>query len=384
MDTIVNQGSLGDELRRTLGQIVLVLQGGGALGAYQVGVYQALHEAGIEPDWVIGTSIGAINASLIVGNPVERRLDRLLEFWGQVEHSAWQTLLTGFPAVGPAMATWMTMTQGIKGFFKPNPAAFTGQHMPLQPEEAGYYSTAPLRDTLNRLVDFSLIGAGGCRLTVGAAKVRTSEMTYFDSGHMPLTAEHVMASGALPPAFPPVRIGDELYWDGGILSNTPVEVVFDDVPRRSSLVFAVHLWNPRGPEPRSIWDVNHRQKEVQYSSRAASHILKQKQLHRLRHIIAELAEKLPSQLRENPEVKEYAAQGCLTQMHVVRLLAPRLHHEDHMKDLDFSRDGIRRRRLAGYEHTVGVLKMTPWKKPVDKTEGIILHESEAPDEAITY
>jgi NTE family protein len=201
---------------------------------------------------------------------------------------------------------------------------------------------------------------------------------------MPLAAEHVMASGALPPAFPPVRIDNNLYWDGGILSNTPVEVVFDDVPRRNSLVFAVQLWNPRGPEPHSIWDVSHRQKEVQYSSRAASHILKQNQLHRLRHIIAELTEKLPLQLHEDPEVKEYAAWGCLTQMHVVRLLAPRLRHEDHTKDIDFSREGIRQRRRAGYEHAVGMLKMAPWKKPVDKMEGVILHESEAPDQAITY
>lgn len=384
MDTMANQGSLGDELRRTLGQIVLVLQGGGALGAYQVGVYQAMHEAGVEPDWVIGTSIGAINASLIVGNPVERRLDRLLEFWAQVEHSDWQTLLAGLPAVGPTMATWMTMAHGIRGFFEPNPLAFAGQHTPLRPEAAGYYTTAPLRDTLNRLVDFSLIETGGCRLTVGAANLSTSEMTYFDSRRIPLAAEHVMASGAMPPAFPPVRIGNELCWDGGILSNTPVEAVFDDVPRRSSLVFAVHLWNPRGPEPHSIWDVSHRQKDVQYSSRAANHILKQKQLHRLRHIVAELTKKLPSQLREDPEVKAYADSGCLTQMHVVRLLAPRLQHEDHTKDIDFSREGIRRRRLAGYEHMVGVLKMAPWKKSVDKTEGVILHESEAPDQAITY
>jgi len=384
MDIMANQGSPGEELRRTLGQIVLVLQGGGALGAYQVGVYQALHDAGVEPDWVIGTSIGAINASLIVGNPIERRLDRLLEFWAQLEHSKLQTLLTGLPPVGPMMATWITMAQGIRGFFEPNLWAFAGQHMPLAPEAAGYYRTTPLRDTLNRLVDFRLIGAGGCRLTVGAANVRTSEMTYFDSRHMPLAAEHVMASGALPPAFPPIQIGNDLYWDGGILSNTPVEAVFDDVPRRSSLVFAAHLWNPHGPEPRSIWDISHRQKEMQYSSRAASHILKQKQLHRLRHVIAELTEKLPSRLREEPEVQEYARWGCLTQMHVVRLLAPRLQHEDHTKDIDFSREGIRQRRQAGYEHTVGMLQMAPWKRAVDKMESVILHESEAPDRAITY
>ena len=182
-------------------------------------------------------------------------------------------------------------------------------------------------------------------------------MTYFDSRDMPLGVEHVMASGALPPAFPAVRVGDDLFWDGGILSNTPVEAIFDDYPRRNSLVFAVHLWNPHGPEPASIWDVTNRQKDVQYSSRALSHILRQKQLHRMRHIIAELTKKLPPDLREDPEVMEYAGYGCLTQMHVVRLLAPRLDNEDHTKDIDFSRTGIRRRREAGYAHTKGILAL---------------------------
>jgi NTE family protein len=155
-------------------------------------------------------------------------------------------------------------------------------------------------------------------------------------------------------------------------------------PGRSSLVLAVHLWDPRGPEPHSIWDFSHRQKELQYSSRAASHILKQKELHRLQHIIAELAEKLPSHMRADPKIQKYAAPGCLTQMHVVRLLAPRLHHEDNTKDADFNREGNRQRRQAGYEHAAGMLKMAPWKKPVDKAEGVIPHESEAPDQAITY
>ncbi len=273
------------------------------------------------------------------------------------------------------MASWMTMAAGISGFFEPNPIAFTGQRAPLGSEAAGYYRTAPLRDTLCRLVDFAQVRDGGCRLTVGAANVRTSEMTYFDSNNMQLGVEHVMASGALPPAFPAVRVGKDLYWDGGILSNTPVEAIFDDYPRRSSLVFAVHLWNPHGPEPTSIWDVTNRQKDVQYSSRAVSHILRQKQLHRLRHIIAELAKRLPPELRQDPEVEEYAGYGCLTQMHVVRLLAPRLDTEDHTKDIDFSQTGIRKRREAGYQHTKGILELEPWDAPIEKIEGVVLHEA---------
>ena len=251
-------------------RIVLVLQGGGALGAYQVGVYEALHEAGIEPDWIIGTSIGAINASLIAGNRREDRLARLDDFWRRVAYGPGQRLAHGLPFGGAQLATWMTIAAGVDAFFAPNILAFAGPQHPLGADRAGYYSTDMLRKTLGELVDFDLINRGGCRLTVGAANVRTAQMHYFDSRDMPFEASHIMASGALPPAFPPVRIGGDLYWDGGILSNTPVEAVFDDNPRRSSLIFAVHLWNPHGPEPATMAEVANRQKDVQYASRAHS------------------------------------------------------------------------------------------------------------------
>ena len=267
------------------GQVVLVLQGGGALGAYQVGVYQALHEAGVEPDWIVGTSIGAINASLIAGNEPARRLNALRDFWSRVEcHQPWNHL-PAWTGVPDAMSYWATLFGGVSSFFRPNPAAFCGAHMPLGVDHAGFYSTAPLRETLSELVDFSLLKRCQPRLTVGAAHVRTSMMRYFDSREQPITVDHVLASGALPPAFPAVRIDGELYWDGGILSNTPTEVIFEDNPRRSSLIFAVHVWNPNGPEPATIWDVLHRQKDIQYSSRIAGHITRLKQAHKLRHVI---------------------------------------------------------------------------------------------------
>ena len=205
---------------------------------------------------------------------------------------------------------------------------------------AAYYSTAPLRATLNELVDFSRVKQCAPRLSVGAANVRTAEMHYFDSREMKLGVDHVMASGALPPAFPAIRIDGELYWDGGICSNTPVEAVFDDYPRRNSVVFTVHIWNPQGPDPETIWQVLSRQKDIQYSSRAISHITRQKQIHRLRHIIAELAKRLPERERQSDEVSELAGYGCLTRMHVVRLLAPPMEGEDHTKDIDFSSKGI--------------------------------------------
>jgi NTE family protein len=357
--------------------IVLVLQGGGALGAYQAGVYQALDEAGMQPDWVIGTSIGAINASLIAGNHRGQRIDRLRAFWKRVEHGFPQNLAASMPFFGAQMAAWMTAANGIEGFFTPNALAFASSTWPLGATSAGYYRTDPLKRTLSEFVDFNLINNGPCRLTVGAANVRTAKMRYFDSRDMQLDARHIMASGALPPAFPPVLINDELYWDGGILSNTPVEAVFDDYPRRSALVFAVHIWNPAGPDPETIEDVMHRQKDVMYSSRAHSHIVRQEQIHRMRHVIAELAARLPPSERAKPEVEEMAGYGCLTQMHVVRLLAPALDGEDHAKDIDFSATGIKTRWEAGLENARAVIARAPWSDPVDPLEGFVLHEAVA-------
>ena len=357
-----------------LGQVVLVFQGGGALGAYQIGVYEALRERGVEPDWIIGTSIGAINGAILAGNAPENRLAALEEFWRRVSHNDALTWFSSAPNFGPFLANFATITSGLPGFFKPNPLAFLGASAPLGPESAGYYSTAPLAATLADLIDLKLLNSGAPRLTVGAAKVATGEMRYFDSRDMPLDLKHVMASGALPPAFPAVRIDGDLYWDGGIVSNTPVEAIFDDRPRKNGIIFSVHIWQPHGAEPNTITQVMNRQKDVQYSSRAATHIARQKQLHRLRHVIAELAKRLPEAQRATPEVRELASYGCLTRMHVVRLLAPALAGEDSMKDIDFSREGVRQRRQFGREDTLRALDREPWVEETDPLEGFILHE----------
>src|SRR5262245_16012673 len=192
------------------GQVVLVLQGGGALGAYQGGVYEALHEAGVEPDWIIGTSIGAINAGIIAGNNTKNRVSKLQEFWRRIERSTFWGGLPMWSGVADALSTWKTLTSGIPGFFETNLRAFLGVQVPLGADNAGYYSTMPLRQTLEELVDFSIISAGHPRLTLGAAHVRTSVLLYFDSTEMELGPAHIMASGALPPAFPAMRIDREL------------------------------------------------------------------------------------------------------------------------------------------------------------------------------
>jgi NTE family protein len=348
----------------TKGQVVLVLQGGGALGAYQAGVYQALHEAGIEPDWVIGTSIGAINGALIAGNTAGQRLDRLREFWKRVEHDS--------PYPNAAIFAY-----GIRPFFVPRLPTFGGVHAPVGLDQASYYSTAPLHETLAELVSLECLNAKSMRLTVGAVSVRTGEMRYFDSRERPLGIEHVMASGALPPAFPAIRIDGEAYWDGGVYSNTPIEAVLDDKPRRDSVIFGVNVWQPTGAEPQSIWQVMGRQKDIQYASRADSHIARQKQIHRLRHVIRELAKRLPEKERNTREVKEFTSWGCGTTMHVVRLLAPSLDSEDYLKDIDFTPTGIRTRWEAGFADTVRMIERAPWEHEVDPMDGVVVHELSA-------
>jgi NTE family protein len=346
------------------GQVVLVLQGGGALGAYQAGVYEALCGAGIEPDWVIGTSIGAINAALIAGNAREERLPRLREFWRRVQQDS-------------AYARFMTFARGIPAFFSPRAFAWGNVQARVGLDEASYYSTEPLRQTLSSLVSLETLNSQSPRLTVGAVNVRTSRMRYFDSRDERLGLEHVMASGALPPAFPAVRIDGEPYWDGGVYSNTPIEAVLDDKPRRDSVIFAVNVWQPTGAEPESIWEVMGRQKDIQYASRADSHIARQKQIHHLRHVIRQLSSYLPPDLRDTTECKDLASWGCGTTMHVVRLLAPTLDSEDYFKDIDFSPAGIRMRWQAGLADTRRMIERAPWELEVDPMEGVVVHELSA-------
>ena len=363
-------------MRRPAGQVVLVLQGGGALGAYHGGVYEAMHEAGLEPDWVIGTSIGAINGALIAANPAKVRLARLRAFWKRAEQNAPLDGRTLWPQLGNAFGHLFTLARGVPGFFVPRLPNPGGLAAPVGADLASYYSTAPLRETLAELLDFASLG-NPVRLTMGAVKVTKGEMRYFDSRQMALALDHVMASAALPPAFPAVRIGGEAYWDGGVYSNTPIEVVFDDNPRRDSLIFAANVWQPTGHEPQSIWQVLGRQKDVQYASRADSHIAKEKQIHHLRRIVRELAQKLPPGLRETPECRQLAGWGCQTTMHVVRLLAPALASEDYWKDIDFSAAGIRARWEAGLRDTKRMIERAPWLDAVDPMQGVVVHELSA-------
>jgi NTE family protein len=390
-------------------QVVLVLQGGGALGAYQAGVFEALHDAGIEPDWVIGTSIGAINGAIIAGNRPEDRMTRLRAFWERVTwsgHPASNWLAAACSACGvwqnawndawsstwtswmPGYEQWLRslsiVSQGIPAFFAPRADAWLGLQSPVGIEQAAFYHTDPLRETLGSLIDFDYLnrgesrapgGGGPTRLTVGTVGVGSGQMRYFTNRDAPLDVEHVMASAAFPPGFPSVRIDGDAYWDGGIYSNTPLEAVLDDRPRRSSVIFTVQLWPAHGAEPASIREAMSRQRDIQYSSRAESHLERQRQIHRLRHVIRELGKHVPDAALETDAVKELLGWGCGTTMQVIELDAPGFGGDDLHKDIDFSADGIRRRWQAGHADAQRMIERAPWREAPDPMEGIAIHRS---------
>jgi NTE family protein len=368
------------------GQVVLAFQGGGALTAYQGGVYEALHEAGIEPDWVIGTSSGAINAGIIAGNPPDKRLERLREFWTAMEYKPWWE---DFPFFAPwlsksVVADWTNKTAhmtaffaGVPGYYAPNTAlAVGGVNAPLGVEGASLYTTEQLEKTLAALIDPAWLNSGKPRLTVSTVNVKTGRVHYWDSARMPLALNHVLASAALPISFPAVRIDGDSYWDGGIYSNTPIEVVFDDNPRRDSIVFADQMWHSSGPEPQTFLDVLSREKDIQFASREVSHIARQQLIHRLRHVVGELARLVPEAQRDTPAVKQLTAYGCKTFMHIVRLNAPYIKGEGNSRDFDFTREGIRVRWKAGHDDAARVLEERPWQTEVDPIAGVAVYDRE--------
>jgi NTE family protein len=369
------------------GQVVLVLQGGGALGAYQGGIYEALHEAGIEPNWVIGTSIGAINAGIIAGNLVDKRLDQLRKFWTAMEYKPWwedSPYLAPWLGSGRLLADFtnqsanmMALFGGVAGYYTPNHAlTWGGAKAPLGVERAALYDTKDLEKTMTALTDPACFNSKNPRLTVGTVNVKTGKMHYWDSERMPLALNHVLASAALPPSFPAVRIDGDPYWDGGIYSNTPIEVVFDDNPRRDSIIFADQMWHTSGPEPQSLEDVLSRQKDIQFASRDDSHIARQQDLHRLRHVVRELVKLVPEDQRISPEVKQFAAYGCRTFMHVVRLNAPHIEGEGNSRDIDFTSASIRARWRAGHDDTARALQRRPWEDEFDPMAGVAVHNCE--------
>ena len=340
-------------------QIAFVLQGGGALGSYQAGVYEALESRGYLPDWIAGISIGAINAAIIAGNAPGKRVEKLREFWETVsEPSAqWPDYpLEGWKALSRHAGALSALLFGQPGFFRPNPlqAWLTGQ------PATSYYDTMDLKATLERLVDFDRVNAGHTRLSVGAVNVRTGNFAYFDSAHMKLAPEHIMASGALPPGFPAVEIDGDLYWDGGLVSNTPLQYVLDAYPRRSTLAFQVDLFPARGPTPLNLEQVEERRKDIQYSSRSRLGVDSFREMHNLRRAISKLLKKLPEELRGEPEVEILGHAACQTRMDVVEVIYRPTTPQGSAKDYEFSRATMAMRWKQGMADATASLAAEPW------------------------
>ena len=343
--------------------IALLLQGGGALGAYQAGVYEALAEASIHPDWVAGISIGAINAAIIAGNPPESRVDRLRDFWTQVTSTApWEwSALSDWAKTDSTrnlinqMSAGLAATCGATGFFSTRPI------LPwLQPggasDATSIYDTRALRTTLERLVDFDRLNAGLTRFSAGAVNVRTGNFVYFDNTTHTIQPEHIMASGALPPGFPAVEIEGEHYWDGGLVSNTPLQWVIETDAPQDMLAFQVDLWSARGQLPRNMAEVVTRHKEIQYSSRTRASTDQFKRVQRLRRALTDLLGRLPEDLTQHEDVKLLSTAVCRNVYNIVHLIYRARNHEGHSKDYEFSRLSMQDHWRAGYHDALRTLR----------------------------
>ena len=343
-------------------RVALVLQGGGALGAYQAGVYQALHEANIHVDWLCGTSIGAINGALIAGNPPEQRVERLREFWQtvtkppvRIPNVPW---FSDLPWNGNGHARYWTnrisafatMLHGAPGFFSPRP--FPPVNSAAEsPEQASYYDITPLKETLARLVDFDLINDDSLRFTVLATNVRTGAPAYFDNRERKIGAAHILASASLPPGFPPTEIDGEYYWDGGVVSNSPMQFVVDNRGRYTALVFQVDLWDANGEAPLDIPSANLRAMEIHSASRLNISLEEYKKAQKFRHALRRFLDQLPEQCQNDPEVQFLSQQARVKVATIVQLKYQSNKFETAGKIFEFSRLAMEEHWQAGYDDT---------------------------------
>ncbi|MBW8830907.1 MAG: patatin-like phospholipase family protein [Burkholderiales bacterium] len=355
--------------------VALVLQGGGALGAYQAGVYEGLADAGIEPNWIAGISIGALNTALIAGNPPETRVQKLRQFWETICRPAFSFPPADFmqaivEQAGPsarkafgAFEAWRAVVEGQRAFFVPRGLTpWLGGKQGVT--QASFYDTAVLKSTLERLVDFDRINEGDMRVSVGAVNVRTGNFSYFDNhnghGHRALRAEHFMASGALPPAFPAVEIDGEFYWDGGLVSNTPLSHVLAAAPRRNTIAFQVDLWSAIGRLPDNVYDVQERQKDIQYSSRTRAVTTTMAQSQHYRRLLREVLDHVPADVLENdPWCRRAQELACERQYSVIHLIYQDKEWEGLSKDYEFS-------PITMHEH---------WKSGLVDIQRTLAHES---------
>jgi NTE family protein len=355
--------------------IAFILQGGGALGAYQAGVHSALLEAGIRPNWIAGISIGSINAAIIAGNPPERQVERLREFWETITTEVlptWSSITNERSSIN-ALSSLHALFLGQQGFYEPR---LPPPWLLFQGVLGGrsYYDTSPLKSTLERLIDFDRINAKPVRLSVGAVNVRTGNFSYFDNTAVRIRPEHIMASGALPPGFPPIEIDGEFYWDGGLVSNTPLQYVLDFEPRMDTLAFQVDLWSAQGPLPNDLGQVYERQKDICYSSRTRYNTDQVAKMQKIRCGIDRLLSKLPKSLSAEPEVALLSEFRSSAVMKIIHLIYRMKDYETFSKDYEFSRTSMREHWQAGYEDTAQTLSHPDWLAAPLPSVGVETHD----------
>ncbi|MBC2666139.1 patatin-like phospholipase family protein [Novosphingobium flavum] len=370
--------------------VALLLQGGGALGAYQAGVYEALCERGIVPSWVAGISIGAINSAIIAGNAPKDRVAKLRAFWegvsgGSVQWGQWLPFLAEDPVargVINRMAAGNTLLSGVPGFFNPRfpPPTLSANG---SVEATSWYDTAPLRQTLESLVDFDRINAGETRFSVGAVNIRSGNFTYFDNAAQAIGPEHIMASGALPPGFPPVEIAGEYYWDGGLVSNTPLDWVLSAPSRLDTLVLQVDLWSARGHLPSDLSSVATRAKEIQYSSRTRAATDQLRERRKLQGAFRALFAQLPADLTETPEAKLLIDVCSPARYSIAQLIYHSPTYEGESKDYEFSRQTMADHWRKGYQQAHHTLDQPAVLRLPDDPTGLAVHDyTSPPDEPV--
>jgi NTE family protein len=353
-------------------RIACVFQGGGALGAYQVGAYRALHEKGYTPNYLAGVSIGGINCAIIAGNPREKQLEKLHTFWDTVTPKLLMDmfmspyeLLDFTHHLHNQMGATHALMYGLDGFFKPRvvpPTPFTEG----TPDTLSYYETNELRSTLESLIDFDLINDKRVTLCLGAVNVVTGDMVYFNNQKMEITPDHVMASGALPPGFPAIKIGDDYYWDGGIYANSPLITVMDALPELDTLCFVVDCFSLQGRLPKNMDQLQERQKDIRYASHSRRLTNVYASRKNLQLAIQRLGEKLSPEALQDPEVKEILALGYAKRFSVVHIIYKGTTFAHSFKDYNFVRSAVNYRMEVGYKNTIDTLADRPWETQTSK------------------
>jgi NTE family protein len=370
--------------------VALVLQGGGALGSYQAGVTEGLAAAGIEPNWVAGISIGALNTAVIAGNPIETRVQKLREFWETICRpaaylppvEALQHFVEGASPdarkVFSGFEAWRALVEGQRDFFVPRGLTpWLGGKQGVT--QASFYDTSQLRSTLERFVDFDRINAGPMRVSVGAVNVRSGNFVYFDNTSGParkaMRVEHFMASAALPPGFPAVEIDGDFYWDGGLVSNTPLSHVLRATPRRNTLTFQVDLWSARGPLPDNVYDVEERRKDIQYSSRTRAVTDTMAQAQQYRRLLREVLEHVPPKLRaSDPWCRRAQQLACARQYTVIHLIYQDKEWEGLSKDYEFSPQSMREHWSSGLLDIRDTLDHRAWLELPPEGKEFVTHD----------